>query len=158
MNRPNRLQRVGRIAFYALASLLLCILAGLGVTGAIDSTQPVRWGTFTEESCESRARGGCRSLGTWVSDDGTITRREVYLDGRTEPGGIVRAGYRPAGIIDHDNDIVHTEVGIGGGVWMPWVFAAGFLGCTVAKAYEWGHLRPASLYARGRGRHVRPPG
>lgn len=72
---------------------------------------PVIWGTFTEHRCEE-ARYGCRSVGTWHSDDRSIRLENVYLDGQPTDNGTVRASYQPTGVAnDADNNIVHTAVG-----------------------------------------------
>lgn len=83
-----------------------------GIAGILDSSEPVHWGTFTEERCVDGGRYGCRSVGTWVSDDGSIRLEDVYLDGRPNADGTIDASYQPTGIRnDADANIVHSPVG-----------------------------------------------
>ncbi|MFF2272858.1 hypothetical protein ACFVTX_11325 [Agromyces sp. NPDC058136] len=113
----------------------------LAVINLLDAQEPVVWGTFTEEYCESTRRG-CSSVGTWVSDDGRVTETDIRLDGWVEPGGSVRAGLRPSGIMDSGNDIVHAAgwIDIGPHV-VPLAAALGTIIWGLMKALEWGHLR-----------------
>ncbi|WP_435743615.1 hypothetical protein [Microbacterium sp. PMB16] len=83
------------------------------VAGIIDANEPRYWGTFTEEFCEERPRRGCQSVGTWVSDDGSIRLEGVSLDGVPGDDGTVAAQYQPAGVAnDADTNIVHTSFGV----------------------------------------------
>jgi hypothetical protein len=127
------------VTFYAFAGLMVCVSISLGVAFALDSREPVQWGTFIEEDCEDRARGGCRSIGTWVSDDGATVKQDIYLDGYPGFDGTARAGYRP-GIMNND-DIVHTEFWLAAGPWVPWGFGVIVSLWAIGQAYSWGHLR-----------------
>lgn len=106
--------------------LLFAICLGIGVAQAVAASEAVYWGTFTAERCEP-SRFGCSNIGTWVSDDGTLRKVGVRLDGAIEPVGSVRAVYRPTGPLNDDvNNIVHTEFWSTAGLWFPWVLAAFF--------------------------------
>ncbi len=120
---------------------LLAALVALTIVSTADLRQPVYWGTFTESDCEPKSRGGCRSIGIWVSDDQTIVKEQIYLDGWVEADGTVRAAYRPTGIIsDESNNIVHTALWIGAGPWVC-LFAMGVLIFRVlAQASDLGAL------------------
>ena len=72
--------------FYVVVAVVFAVSVGLGVAGAKDAIdkQPVVWGTFTQERCEPATVGthrNCRSLGDSVSDDGSIVKKGIYLDG-----------------------------------------------------------------------------
>src|SRR4051794_2534886 len=71
----------------------------IGVIEVAGRDRPVYWGTFTETSmtCDRRPKDICTSTGRWVSDDGTITKDAVTLDGSLERGHPVRASYQPGG-------------------------------------------------------------
>lgn len=128
-------------AFYLLFGLLLLLALGLGVGYAIDQTFPVVWGTFTENRCEPKPRGGCTSIGTWVSDDRQITRTEVQLDGVPGPDGTVRAGYRPQGILSAEQNVVHIDFWIDAGP-IVCVAIAAFIGFQIVQqGSRWGHIR-----------------
>lgn len=104
----------------------MAAFGALGVADLLDADEPVFWGTFSEEDCVGGGRMGCQSVGTWVSDDGSIRKTGVALDGRPDSDGSVRATYRPTGVInDEENNIVH--VGGADGLYsaMLWVAAAG---------------------------------
>jgi hypothetical protein len=117
--------------------LLFCVTAFLGVASAIDAKEPVYWGTFTQTHCDW-ARYGCRSFGTWVSDDGTITKLEISLDGDPGPDGTVRADYQPSGIInDADNNIVHTAMWSGVMLWLPWVLCLVCAVLIAGRTFAW---------------------
>lgn len=95
--------------------MALCGAGGVyfAVAGILDATEPRYWGTFTEESCTELTRHACRSVGTWVSDDGSIRLEGVYLDGVPGDDGTVSAQYQPTGIDnDADDNIVHTSFGV----------------------------------------------
>ena len=94
----------------------------IGVTGVLDADEPTYWGTFTEERCERGNRYGCRSVGTWVSDDGSIRLENVYLDGRPASDGTTDASYQPTGLRnDADNNIVHGPFGHALEPLVPWM-------------------------------------
>lgn len=125
----------------------LCVLMGfVGIANVIDEREETYWGVFTEHYCEPMPRGGCRSIGSWVSDDGRIVKHDVFLDGGVDPGGTIRAGYRPDGILgDEDNNIVHAEDWWDARFWVPWAALVVFGGMTLAQARRWGDI--------GRKRH-----
>ncbi|TAL40481.1 MAG: hypothetical protein EPN91_13030 [Salinibacterium sp.] len=132
--------RAGQVLFYAVMGFLFCVMVIVRVLSALDSGEPTYWGTYTEKSCEPRPglKGGCRSFGTWTSDDGTITKIEIALDGYPDQDGTIRASYRPKGFIsDSDNNIVHAEQWSGAGVWAPWLGAAVIAVAIAERAMEW---------------------
>ncbi|MFS3127969.1 hypothetical protein ACLM5J_06155 [Nocardioides sp. Bht2] len=106
----------------------------MGIVGIVELGRPVHWGTFTEEStdCPSglEKNRGCTRTGRWVSDDGTIVKENIKLDGTVDPGESVRAGYRPGGAWD-DTNTVHTEHWVNGGAWVP------FLGLVGTALLTW---------------------
>jgi hypothetical protein len=126
------------------------------VINTVDAREPVIWGTFTEEHCQETRRG-CSSIGTWVSDDRTITKTDIRLDGGVAPGGSIRAGYQPTGIIsDADNHIVHAAGWMTIGPFFPWLAALGTALWGLTKAFQWGHLKlPAGVIPTGKGRRRR---
>lgn len=116
------LRGFGRVATALILGVLAVVLVALLVVSVLDLRQPVIWGTFTQTDCEPRPRGGCRAIGTWVSDDGTIVRRGVALDGWPEDDGTSRAGYQPTAILGGESaDIVHAPLFVGAG---PWILGA----------------------------------
>lgn len=95
--RISVLRSVGHVLGYVVGLSLAVALAALFVASVIDVAQPKVWGTFTERDCEPQPRGTCRPIGSWVSDDGSMTKRDVYLDGWADAGGTTPASYRPEG-------------------------------------------------------------
>ena len=143
---------VGRIIFYLVAAAIGAGLASLTVASIVDLGQPRQWGTFTETDCEPTLRGGCRSIGTWVSDDKTLFKHDVYLDGRPDEGGSARASYQPDAILsDESNNIVHAAGLTGMGPWVSGAVLIGWGGYVLYKAMSWGDIRTAS---RQRRRHT----
>jgi len=131
------LKTVGRIAFIVVFGILIAVTVVLGIGGIASAGAPVHWGTYTEERCD-RARFGCRSFGTWVSDSGELRVDEVQLDGAVGSDGMVRASYRPTGFNnDADNAIVHAEPWATLGPWMPWGLAALFGGVLGIQWSRW---------------------
>lgn len=115
---------MGDIVGAIVVGLLFAISLGIGVAQAVAASEPVYWGTFTAERCEP-SRFGCSNIGTWVSDDATLRKAGIRLDGAIGPVDSVRAAYRPTGPLnDEVNNIVHTEFGVTAGFWLPWVLAA----------------------------------
>lgn len=136
------LRRVGQFAFYLIALALASILMFLFVASVIDLAQPTRWGTFTQTDCEPRLRGGCRPVGTWVSEDATEVRRGVYLDGWVGSDGTTRAGYRQDGIIsDETNNIVHAPGLTAAGPWVSGGILIWWVGYSIYKSVQWGDIR-----------------
>jgi len=108
-------------------SLVALGFASMGIMEIADRDQPIYWGTFTEVQCEPPefGWGECRSLGTWVSDDGNTVKDRIYLDGDVRPGGSVRASFRPQGWIgDAENNVVHTPQWTHAGGPVAWAGAA----------------------------------
>ena len=144
----------GRVLFYLVAAAMTLMLACLTVASIADLAQPRQWGTFTQTDCEPRPRGGCREVGTWIGDDGTLIKRDVYLDGWTEEGGSTRASYQPDAIIsDESNNIVHTAGLTGIGPWIVGAILIWWVGYALYKAVSWGHVRIPSRRRRPHIRH-----
>jgi len=121
----------------------------MGVIGVVGRDRPVYWGTFTESSttCDPGPRGACTIIGRWVSDDGTITRDPISLDGSVEPGRSVRASYQPGGPMGDDvNAIVHTAAWSCAGLWFPWVAAALCVGVIWVQRRRWRRDTEARRY------------
>lgn len=119
---------VGAVIF----GLLFALSCGIGVVQAIAASEPVYWGTFTAERCEP-TRFGCTNFGMWVSDEGSIRKHDIQLDGALTLVDSVRASYRPTGpMSDESNNIVHTEFWSTAGLWFPWMLAVFSGAWTVA--------------------------
>lgn len=130
-------RRAGQLLFYGVMAILAAVGLYLGVAGIADSNEPVIWGTFTEHRCEE-TRYGCRSVGTWRSDDRSIRLENVYLDGQPRDNGTIRASYQPTGVSnDADNNIVHTAVGHALGPIMPWALTVLCLGAAAFQWWQW---------------------
>lgn len=128
----------GQVVFFLVMTLVLAVSLGLGVGGAMSANEEVIWGTFYQRDCEPKPRGGCRSVGTWVSDDGSIRKTGIYLDGWLAPDGTVRAGYRPSGFNnDDENNIVHVEATAYGWIWFPWLLTVYVIGVIIYYAAKW---------------------
>jgi len=131
----NRLRATGHALFYASMAGVCIALIVIGLMTFADRGRPAYWGTFTETSTTcSGLRGACTNSGRWVSDDGTIVKDRVTLDGIVERARSVRASYQPGGPMgDDDNDVVHTASWSRAGLWFPWVGAAV---CAAAIWYQ----------------------
>lgn len=53
---------------------LVFIAVGVGEARDAAVAEPALWGTFAEQDCEPKLRGGCSSIGTWTSDDGGVVK------------------------------------------------------------------------------------
>jgi hypothetical protein len=118
----------------------------MGVISVLDRDLPTYWGTFTETSttCDPGPRGSCSNTGRWVSDDGTIVKDDIALDGFVEEGQSVRAGYKPGGPMgDDENNIVHTAFWSRAGLWFPWVAAALTVSAIWYQHRHWRSLQVA---------------
>lgn len=134
-------RRFGQLAFYVIGSGLSLVLAVLFVAGVLDLGQTRIWGTFTQTDREPRPRGGCRPVGTWVSDDGNIVKRDIYLDGWADGTGTTPASYQPTAVIsDESNNIVHAPMWTGGGAWLTGLVLLGWVGYVLFKAASWGDI------------------
>lgn len=123
----NGLRATGHALFYATMGGVCVAFIVMGVHAVAGRDRPVYWGTFTETStaCDPGPRGPCTNSGRWVSDDGTIVKDGVTLDGFVEPGRSVPASYQPGGPMgDDENNIVHTASWSRAGRWFPWGAAA----------------------------------
>ncbi|WP_418063192.1 hypothetical protein [Pimelobacter simplex] len=79
-----------------------------------------------------------------VSEDGSIVKADIELDGTVEPGRSVRATYQPGGGRGDDAyDIVHTAPWANAGLWMPFVLAV----AVAVGAWRVGRRSPQALPA-----------
>ena len=120
------MRATGHALYYAFMGTVCAAFIVMGVIAVFDRDRPVFHGTFTERSttCDSGPRGSCTSTGRWVSDDRTITKNHVELDGDVDHGGSVRATYQPGGLLgDDENNIVHTGPWSSARLWFPWAAA-----------------------------------
>lgn len=124
----------GHAIFYMLMGGVCVAFIVMGVLSVVGRDRPTHWGTFAETSttCDPGPRGACTNTGRWVSDDQTIVKDGITLDGFVERGQTVRASYQPGGPMgDDENNIVHTAFWSGAGLWFPWVAA------TLSAAAIW---------------------
>ena len=150
------LRAAGHAAFYATMAIICVVFVVMGVIEVAGRDRPVYWGTFTETSttCDPGPRGACTITGRWVSDDRTITKDPVSLDGSVEPGHSVRASYQPGGPMGDDvNAIVHTAFWSNAGLWFPWVAAALSAVAIWVQRRRW---RPDTGARSYRARHSEP--
>ena len=137
--RPGRrrwdaLKVAGNIVYCVFFGLLLLISLVLSVGSASSATQRSYSGTFTQHSCESGYRGRCEGVGTWVSDNGAIVKKDIQLDGDVNSDGTVRATYTPTGFNnDAENNIVHTSTWAWARFWLPWAMAILFAGLILVR-------------------------
>lgn len=133
-------RQVGRIMFVGVMSAVALGFVVIGVAEVSDQDEPRYWGNYTEGGCEAPefGWGPCRSTGRWVSDDGSIVKDPIYLDGDVAEGGTVRASFRPNGWInDEENNIVNTPQWSNAGAWFPWLAAAGAGAIAVWYSLRW---------------------
>lgn len=139
----------GHGVFYVVMVVCFVVFVTIGCVVLVERDRPWQWGTFTETSttCDRMGRRTtCESTGRWVSDDATIVKGSVRLDGSVGPGASVRAAFRPGGLLgDEANNIVHTDRSIGMGLWFPWVAAAITAGMTWYYRRRWRAPVPAEL-------------
>ncbi len=139
--------------FYAIMGALVVAFFIMGVIAAVGHDRTTYWGTFTEQStqCDPGPRGACTIMGRWVSEDQSIVKEHIQLDGNADKGESVRASYQPGGPMGDDaNNIVHTPFFSGAGLWFPWV------GAALCVAAIWHYRRTWQRDARSRewrGRH-----
>lgn len=137
--QPGRRRRdaftvIGNILYCGLFGVLLVISLTLAVGTATSATERSYWGTFTQHSCESSFRGRCEGVGTWVTDNGSIVKKNIQLDGDANSDGSVRALYTPTGFNnDAENNIVHTSAWAWARFWMPWVMCVLFGGLILFR-------------------------
>ena len=153
MSAPSRKVRdsarsTGRALFVVVMVVAILGVVGAGLAAWADrlSGERVYWGTYTETQCvpdegpnpHNGLQSACRSEGTWVSDDGSIVKRGIFLDGGVDPGGSVRASYQPGGLMsDAENNIVHTQAFSSAGLWLPFVLAVGFTWMLLDRRRSW---------------------
>lgn len=149
------LRATGHALFYVIMASVCAGLVVIGVIELVGRDRPMHWGTFSETStvCDPPSPRGsaCTYTGTWVSDDGSIVKTDITLDGAIEPGQSVRASYQPGGPMGDDvNNIVHTAFWSKAGLWVPWVAAASFAAITWYQHRRWRREARGHTY---RGRH-----
>ena len=116
----------GHGLFYATMGGVFLVLLVIGLITFAARDLPTYWGPFTE------------SKGTWVSDDGSIVKDDINLDGSVGQGETVRAAYHPGGLMGDDvNNIVHAGVWAHAGLWMPWVGLAGLGAIAWTQYRDW---------------------
>jgi hypothetical protein len=147
----NRLRAMGRALFYASIAGVCVAFIVMGVITVAGRDRPVYWGTFTETSTTcSGLRGACTNSGRWVSDDGTIVKDGVTLDGFVERGRSARASYQTGGPMgDDENNIVHTGSWSRAGLWFPWV-AAGVSAAAIWYQHRRRHRDATDRQYQGR--------
>ena len=148
------LRATGHALFFVVMVGVFVAFVVMGVIGFVGRDRPVHWGTFTETStvCDRGSRAPCTQTGRWVSDDGSIVKDGVTLDGSVARGGTVRASYQPGGPMRDDaNNVVHTGTWSSAGLWFPWVAALGTAFVTWRQHRRWHGDRRRALYP---GRHA----
>ena len=145
----------GHALFYVIMASVCAVFVVIGVIELVGRDRPTHWGTFSETStvCDLPSPRGstCTYTGTWVSDDGSIVKTDITLDGSVDPGQSVRASYQPGGPMGDDvNNIVHTALWSKVGLWFPWAAAVSFATITWYQHRRW---RRESRGRRYRGRH-----
>ena len=138
------MRRLGHGVFFAVMGVCFLVFIAIGVAEARDAAagEPALWGTFVEQVCEPKPRGGCSSIGTWTSDDGSVIKTGVRLDGSVGDDGAVRAQFQAGGwMSDEENNIVHATEWASAGLWFPWVGAAGVAVTVAYYARRWRHRR-----------------
>ncbi|KTS00676.1 hypothetical protein NS283_17100 [Microbacterium testaceum] len=136
--RGARWLRFGQIAFYVVAGALTVAITAILIASLIDLGQPRVWGTFTQQGCEQRPRGGCRPFGSWISDDGTIVQRHVYLNGWTDGTGRTRAAFQPTALLG--DDVVNVPVLTGAAPVLMSILLVWWVAVAVRKAAAWGDI------------------
>jgi hypothetical protein len=132
--RRDGLKMAGNIVYCVFFGLLLLISLVLSVGSASSATERSFSGTFTQHRCESGYRGRCEGVGTWVSDSGSIVKKDIQLDGDVNSDGTVRATYTPKGFNnDAQNNIVHTSTWAWARFWLPWAMVLLFAGLILVR-------------------------
>jgi hypothetical protein len=125
---------VGNILYCVIFGVLVVIGLILGVGSASSAAQRTYWGTFTQHSCEAGFRGRCEGVGTWVSDNGSIVKKSIQLDGDVNSDGTVRASFTPKGFNnDAENNIVHSSTWAWARLWIPWAMSLFFGGLILFR-------------------------
>ncbi|HEY4269236.1 MAG TPA: hypothetical protein VGM94_13695 [Galbitalea sp.] len=133
--RRGALKMAGNIAYCVFFGLLFIVSLLLGISSAFSATQRSYSGTFTQHSCESGYRGRCESVGTWVSDNGSMVKKNVQLDGDVNSDGTAPATYTPKDFNnDAENNIVHTSTWAPARFWLPWALVLLFGGLILVRA------------------------
>lgn len=154
--KPWWSRSVRQLAAVIFVGLLSLVLLFLTVMTIVDLREPTVWGTFVEEGCEnppgiSRYPRVCRPYGEWRSDDGSITRDRIYLDGWSDEDGTTRTSFQPSGINnDDDNNIVHSELMTTFAPWFVILFFGGVLAWLGMRLQMWRYSRSARIRPRKR--------
>lgn len=137
MRKPTVLARVFAAGQALTVAVLAVLFVGAGVDDLKNRAEPVYWGTFTQRGCvPENGWDECRLVGDWESDDGTLVKRDIYLDGDPLTGS-VSASFRPIGHPnDEQNNVVHTTENSGLD-WLPWVGAASCVVVGLACGLLW---------------------
>ncbi|WP_281885665.1 hypothetical protein [Agromyces rhizosphaerae] len=109
----NRVKAVTMVLVWVMF-LAISVIAVVNGTRTLDSV--AQWGTYVEHRCEPVPKGGCRSIGTWRGDDGTVlgtVLQPVQLFGAVSgEDSSARAAYVPGRwLVFHDGPdvVVQTE-------------------------------------------------
>jgi hypothetical protein len=141
---------VGYAIFFLVMGIVFCIVAVLGVGYAVNAHEPTYWGTFTADGCVPSGKG-CQSVGTWVSDDKSMVKKHIALDGLMGSDDSVRASYTPTGFNnDAENNIVHTAFWGTARYWLPWVL------CVLVAAFVAERTHLLRRRRRGAERRAHP--
>jgi len=126
------------VGYYVIMATLFAVMLVLGIGSVVNGAQPTYWGTFTQHSCGFGYRGGCQPVGTWVSDSGSMVKRDIQLDGSVDADSTARASYTPTGFNnDAQNNIVHVGTFPGAQSWFPWCGAILIAGLVVFQSRKW---------------------
>lgn len=141
-SRPKRPRRgyrdafklVGNVLYIGICGLLLLVSLVLGVGTVSNSSERTYSGTFTQQSCDLGYRGRCEGVGTWISDNKSMIKKDIHLDGDANSDGTIRADYTPTGFNnDAENNIVHTPTWGGAKYWLPWAMCTFFGGLILFR-------------------------
>ncbi|KPG82336.1 hypothetical protein AEQ27_09460 [Frigoribacterium sp. RIT-PI-h] len=105
-------------------------------------------GTYTEESCEFIGRLGCKSVGTWISDDKKLTYSGVVLSGAVGPDGISYA--IPNSVLGGTDTVYGSTVSPLLGVVVAIVFLVMLALGVLRAADKWGDLARLSNSSKRR--------
>lgn len=123
------------------ATCLGSVVLAVGAVADAATNQPVYWGTFVQEDCLPAYRE-CRSIGRWASDDGSLAKEHIYLDGHPGSDGRARASFQPEGFTnDTNNNIVHVESSTGVKLWPPFALIAMTGGMAFYSLLGWRRWR-----------------
>ncbi|MFF3028620.1 hypothetical protein [Microbacterium sp. NPDC057944] len=124
------LRRAFAIAVLGLVAVSTFFVA---ISMTMDRSEPVQWGTFSEDRCEPKPRSSlCRSIGKWVSDTGDLAFESAVLDGKPGDDGTVDAYYRATDVFNaNDPPVVRTAEADAENRWGSLLLFAISLACAV---------------------------